>query len=1071
MEEVREILFYLDPLIRSQSGGAEAETLIKSLQELDGGLGQYRLTSSLRLRLKEVMMDSIRREVGAVTRGRILSAETMQEMAPVLLRNLTKERQWSELVLSVRQEVGVCSRVIAESLTTEGEAGLEEKMSQVQLTGGSGPESLGSTWQQANFIMVRPEELRKLSGEMVSGESEKVRIEALNTLLLSQISDLTASQHWPLIKAGYRKCLSDQSHQVSSLSIKFHARLMMSGSHFAIKEGFLNLLQTVADWFSDKKLSSALPVSEISRESHLHQTALDLISLALSMAADLPKTWIRFPQTFVQEIIESMIEFLSVRSLAGQYSPLTLVSVVDHQADWLRGWLHSKISRTILMRKLSSSRHLVRSIQQDIVNYIEKTTFQHYEQVRTDIKEIREKPEFSSLNGNIVEFVSFLHKVSFVLNILTYKSGEEVVEEKEKFLSSIVQFILLPNTAKHPGRYITERLRTLIPHNTDLFIPFTEILSSRETQSSDVIVNALCILEEQTKLSPTSEKIFSSILSVYLKFDEVVLVRSTVKSIMRQSSRFPVTFTFPSWRKLMEEVSEKGEEQELYHELHKSGRLFYLTGFREIYLEDERNTSLALSSRTTIGAQLLLKRNVFKEKIENLSRLIHGEDEAKIRFSSDDVEEEEAVQDLMMILCSSQFVVSQSKERSGLRLVLCPGSEEASMEWRVAMLRLVLSLATNLDGLIAAEQKFHIFQIIESRLKDYEDVLVVDEEFLYLRYIHNMINNIGGPLETRRCSLSLPEEETEPRGRSPPHLEPLSSNSKPLDAFLEDESRVLDLGWIQTAAGMLRELLATNQQISTGQVVRLLERFSIINNNPATESPRIEVIDTTDDTIGLNMIIKYGMNIAVLDTKEEAGHKTRLAELVKVSRSMFPVGSFDWFVSAVFLVTGGEVGVTRNLMEALPDLLLAPLLWHNSGAARQENLHLLTVGFATELVLDSELPALVAFLNTNNIPVSALLDIWLRQCFINILNIEDVKSFIIFALVFGADYLVYFCVSVLYHIQEDLIESEEENTNIFQKMITLPVAGFSATDYLPYMDILSKKHRDVIMQYFTSILE
>ena len=104
MEEVREILFYLDPLIRSQSGGAEAETLIKSLQELDGGLGQYRLTSSLRLRLKEVMMDSIRREVGAVTRGRILSAETMQEMAPVLLRNLTKERQWSELVLSVRQE-------------------------------------------------------------------------------------------------------------------------------------------------------------------------------------------------------------------------------------------------------------------------------------------------------------------------------------------------------------------------------------------------------------------------------------------------------------------------------------------------------------------------------------------------------------------------------------------------------------------------------------------------------------------------------------------------------------------------------------------------------------------------------------------------------------------------------------------------------------------------------------------------------------------------------------------------------------------------------------------------------
>ena len=51
-EDIKEILFYLDPLIRSSGAQANAETLMRSLQETDGGWGQYRLASVLRTRLK-----------------------------------------------------------------------------------------------------------------------------------------------------------------------------------------------------------------------------------------------------------------------------------------------------------------------------------------------------------------------------------------------------------------------------------------------------------------------------------------------------------------------------------------------------------------------------------------------------------------------------------------------------------------------------------------------------------------------------------------------------------------------------------------------------------------------------------------------------------------------------------------------------------------------------------------------------------------------------------------------------------------------------------------------------------
>ena len=67
-EDVQEILFYLDPLIRSAGPGpaSQAYTLVRALQEAEGGWGQYRLAAKLRLRLREAMMEAIRAEVRTV---------------------------------------------------------------------------------------------------------------------------------------------------------------------------------------------------------------------------------------------------------------------------------------------------------------------------------------------------------------------------------------------------------------------------------------------------------------------------------------------------------------------------------------------------------------------------------------------------------------------------------------------------------------------------------------------------------------------------------------------------------------------------------------------------------------------------------------------------------------------------------------------------------------------------------------------------------------------------------------------------------------------------------------------
>ena len=122
------------------------------------------------------------------------------------------------------------------------------------------------------------------------------------------------------------------------------------------------------------------------------------------------------------------------------------------------------------------------------------------------------------------------------------------------------------------------------------------------------------------------------------------------------------------------------------------------------------------------------------------------------------------------------------------------------------------------------------------------------------------------------------------------------------------------------------------------------------------------------------------------------------------------------------------------------------------------------------MVLKEDVPAVSATLHMAKVPASVITDLWLRQCFINILDFQEVTNYILIALILGADYIVYFTVSLLCHLQEEVL-SKEDDVNLFQRILTLPIEKFCAGDYLPFMDRLAQKHRDKIMQYFAEILK
>ena len=1045
-EDIKEILFYLDPLIRSSGAQANAETLMRSLQETDGGWGQYRLASVLRTRLKEAMMDVIRQEVRGVLGEEALSAESMQDLAPGLLQKIMEGDRWRELVIRLRQEVASCSSEVADSIRREGgdldKIALKSPMQPQH----SGPEGLGSTWNQANFIFMQPEQLRLLSGQIGGCEAKEVRVQALNTLLLSQVADVVASEQWPGIKLGFRRCLSDPDPSVSYLALKFHSRLATSGSHFAVKEGFVNLLTTLTSWYTDRKIVSALSSSVLSAEQSIHMAYLNILSLIVKIAKSLPKSWIRFPQRYVEEMIETMLELLFVQS-NGHYSPMDMISMVDYEATWLRDWLHGKIARTIFIKNVKRSSSFITNLVNSVSNY--PKSFQNME---GEIKSLK-MSNFTQMSRSVIEYVSLLHKISFLGRLFSFQQGR--TSDFRHYETATIKLALDSSTSEITGTIITKNINHIDAENINLVI---EILNQNTLEAS-MIRNALemCSLADISDVD--HEVILPVLFNVLMRFPgDNKILKNTMK-VFQKLATHTKAHVSSNWKKLIYQLPQDQTTPLLQCSpslfLQKDTNLKHLTNI----------THISVASKSMAMSAILLKYDMWQKKENSLRVMLGMNDEKTMPFPNSiyATESEELMQEMLMSLSSFPFIVELSKTDQILN-ILDVESEENDVEWTLCKLRMIVSACSNLDSLVYLEEKFHLSEIIFKSMGKFkiEDEYTVDEESLYLQHIYNMTQELSIPTEKRKLVLSEPKNLHDSFEKK--QIRKVKS-SKLLD-FINDKDRVADLGWLDTAGTLLKDLLVTNSTYLESRDIKIiLNKFVKIHNKGPMESN--SVILTNFTRVASNLVLNYGQRIGCL--KHGTG-ENELKETLRSAQTFDPtLGSYDWFAASLFLMTGGDKELTGDVLQSMDGLVFSPYIWHSHGASKfGETFHLRTLAIAIEVVLKEELPALFSFFRMNKVPVCNVLDLWLRQCFQNFLDFKEIEHFILFTLLYGADYIIYFCISVFSHIQNNLLDQDETFINIYQRILSQQILGFNSGDYLPFMDKLSLKYKSMLIKFLTN---
>ena len=129
-----------------------------------------------------------------------------------------------------------------------------------------------------------------------------------------------------------------------------------------------------------------------------------------------------------------------------------------------------------------------------------------------------------------------------------------------------------------------------------------------------------------------------------------------------------------------------------------------------------------------------------------------------------------------------------------------------------------------------------------------------------------------------------------------------------------------------------------------------------------------------------------------------------------------------------------------------------------------------TVCHYIELILKIELPFIFSAFRMSGLAPSQICSHWLKQLFWNYLNFSDIVMFVNICLVLGVDYMAYFCVSILKHLNDNQKIVQRHTYKDLQVYLKEnQIENFQVEKHVTFMSELEKKYRTLIFDDMRNI--
>ncbi|XP_062953804.1 protein broad-minded isoform X2 [Cynocephalus volans] len=419
-----------------------AEEILLHLEETDENFHNYEFVKYLRHHIRNTLGPMIEEEMEKCTSDENQIEESGYD---TVVQHVTKRTQESKEYKEMMYSLKNLMIVVVESMMNkfeEDEIQSQEKQKKISKERSSSyytdncSDSDSSFNQSYKFCQGK---LQLILDQLDPGQPKEVRYEALQTLCSAPPSDVLNCENWTALCEKLTVSLSDPNPVFSDRILKFYAQTFTLSPLHMTKEIYTSLAKYLELYF-------------LSRENHIptlsagiDMTNPDMIRLLKKVRLlseyqkEVPSFWIRHPEKYMEEIVESTLSLLSVKHDQSHHvsqkilDPIYFFALVDTKAVWFKKWTHAYYSRTAVLRLLEKKyKALITTAVQQCVQYFELCETMKADEISGHSKHYRNRQKTFYYSGQELQYIYFIHSVCLVGRLLIYTQGRKLFPIKLK---------------------------------------------------------------------------------------------------------------------------------------------------------------------------------------------------------------------------------------------------------------------------------------------------------------------------------------------------------------------------------------------------------------------------------------------------------------------------------------------------------------------------------------------------------------------------------------------------------------------------------------------------------------
>ncbi|XP_058470167.1 protein broad-minded [Solea solea] len=432
---LKQLLISVNDRISGAPSTECAEEILLHLEETDKNFHNYEFVKYLRQYVQSSLGTVVEEETKNLTRGEGQHAigSGHDNLIHAITRRTRDSAEFQQMMLTLKNTM----IMVVESLINKFE---EDQMRKEELQRSQSNSQYmdncsdsDSSFNQS-YAFLRQEQLQVLAEKLDASKPKEVRWQALQALCCAPPSDVLSCESWSSLRRKLCAALTEPDPDLSDNVLQFFAKSFSSCPLNVTREIYTSLAKSVESSFASQKLSfpSGSASVDINRPEVVR--LLKQIRLMNDFQKEVTTFWIRHPEKYMEEVIDSTFSLLSFHHELGSNSsgtekvlePIHLLALLDIKATWFNKWMHGSYSRTVVLRLLEKKyKSLIVAALQCCVHYSESC-------VRVDPQpaEQQSTAQRSVYSGKELEYAVFVHSLCFLGKVLVYTNGRKLFPMK-----------------------------------------------------------------------------------------------------------------------------------------------------------------------------------------------------------------------------------------------------------------------------------------------------------------------------------------------------------------------------------------------------------------------------------------------------------------------------------------------------------------------------------------------------------------------------------------------------------------------------------------------------------------